>query len=107
MKYFQIVKHQTTKFMLLNKMLPMEVIKSGSQIKCLKKTRIRETKNLLTDADSRTDTIFERLHDLSLFLFNGAVDVSTRPLVHASTRRLHAWAMDALHPPPVFRAPRV
>ena len=31
----------------------------------------------------------------------------TRPRVHASTRRLHAWAMDALHPPPVFRAPRV
>ena len=27
--------------------------------------------------------------------------------VDASTQRLHAWAMDALHPPPVFRAPRV
>ena len=38
---------------------------------------------------------------------NGAVDVSTRPRVHVSTRRLHAGAMDALHPPPVFRAPRV
>ena len=31
----------------------------------LKKYRIRETKNVLTDADSRTDTILERLHDLS------------------------------------------
>ena len=50
----------------------------------------------------------------------------TRPRVHVSTRPrdgstrgqwtlcthppflgLHAWAMDALHPPPVFRAPRV
>ena len=30
-----------------------------------KKSRIRETKNLSTDADSRTDTILERLHDLS------------------------------------------
>ena len=28
-----------------------------------KKSRIRETKNLSTDADSRTDTILERLHD--------------------------------------------
>ena len=30
-----------------------------------KKSRIRETKNLSTDADSRTDTILERLRDLS------------------------------------------
>ena len=30
------------------------------------KSRIRETKNLSTDADSRTDTILERLRDLSL-----------------------------------------
>ena len=29
-----------------------------------KKSRIRETRNLSTDADSRTDTIFERLRDL-------------------------------------------
>ena len=68
-----------------------------------KKSRIRETKNLSTDADSRTNTIFKRLHDLSRRKkkkkTNGAVD--------ASTRWLHAWAMDALHPPPVFRAPRV
>ena len=28
---------------------------------CLKKSHIRETKNLSTDADSRTDTILERL----------------------------------------------
>ena len=30
-----------------------------------KKSRIRETKNLSTDADRRTDTILERLRDLS------------------------------------------
>ena len=30
-----------------------------------KKFRIRETKNLSTKADSRTDTILERLRDLS------------------------------------------
>ena len=29
------------------------------------KYRIQETKNLSTDADSRTDTILERLRDLS------------------------------------------
>ena len=29
------------------------------------KIRITESKNLSTDADSRTDTILERLHDLS------------------------------------------
>ena len=29
------------------------------------KSRIRETPTLLTGADSRTDTILERLHDLS------------------------------------------
>ena len=31
-----------------------------------KKSRIRETSNLSTDADRRTDTILERLRDLSL-----------------------------------------
>ena len=31
----------------------------------IKKSRIRETKNLSTDAESRTDTILERLCDLS------------------------------------------
>ena len=33
----------------------------------VEKSRIRETKNLLTDADSRINTILERLRDLSLF----------------------------------------
>ena len=34
------------------------------------KSRIRETKNLSTDADSRTNKILERLRDLSIyFLF--------------------------------------
>ena len=31
----------------------------------VKKSRIRETSNLSTDADRRTDTILERLRDLS------------------------------------------
>ena len=34
----------------------------------LKKSRMRETKNLSTDADRRTDTILERLRDLSTIL---------------------------------------
>ena len=34
-----------------------------------KKSHIHETKNLSTDADSRTDTIFERLRDLSPFFY--------------------------------------
>ena len=33
----------------------------------MKKSRIRETKNLLIDAYSRTDTILEGLRDLSQF----------------------------------------
>ena len=33
----------------------------------IKKSRILETKNLSTDADSRSDTILERLRDLSHF----------------------------------------
>ena len=37
-----------------------------NKLKEMKKSRIRETKNLSTDADSRTDTILERLRDLSL-----------------------------------------
>ena len=32
----------------------------------IKKSRMQETSNLLIDADRRTDTILERLRDLSL-----------------------------------------
>ena len=85
------------------------------------KSRIRETKNLSTDADSRTDNIFERLHDVSQKRKKrkkGAVDASTRPrdgstrgrwtlCTHPPFLGLHAWAMDALHPPLVFRVLRV
>ena len=35
----------------------------------IKKSHIRETKNLSTDADSRTNTIFEMLSDLSQFFY--------------------------------------
>ena len=38
-----------------------------------KKSRIRETKNLSTDADSRTTTILERLRDM--FFFDGLRDL--------------------------------
>ena len=34
---------------------------------CKKKSCIRETKNLSTDAEGRTNTILERLRDLSSF----------------------------------------
>ena len=37
------------------------------------KSRIRETKNVSTDADSRTKTILERLHDLSHSFFRDCV----------------------------------
>ena len=40
--------------------------KQGDELNVNKKSRIRETKNLSTDADCRTDTILERLRDLSL-----------------------------------------
>ena len=35
--------------------------------------RIRETKNFLTDADSRIDTTLERLSDLKKMFFRGCV----------------------------------
>ena len=40
------------------------------------KSRIRETKNLLTDADRRTDKISERLPRLSIFAFFFLLEVS-------------------------------
>ena len=54
-----------------------------------KKSRIRETSNLSTDADCRTDTILESLRDLSRKKRekNGRLK---RPRVHAYTRpRVH------------------
>ena len=79
----------------------------------LKKSRIRETSNLSTDADRRTDTILESLRDLSRKRRRKKMGRFTRPRTHPSFLGLHAcnkmdaWAMDALHPPLVFRAPRV
>ena len=43
-----------------NRMDRMELARIG-----WKKSRIRETKNLSTDADSRTDIILKRLHCVS------------------------------------------
>ena len=86
------------------------------------KSRIRETSNLSSDADGRTDTNFERLRDLSrkkkkkkeeekMRRLTRPRDGSTRGqwtlCTHPPFLGLHAWAMDALHPPLVFRAQRV
>ena len=57
----------------------------------INKSRIRETSNLSTDANSRTDTNFESLRDLSRRKKkekNGAVDASTRPRVHTMGQRV-------------------
>ena len=77
-----------------------------------KKSCIWETSNLLTDADRSTDTILESLHDLSRKKEeekNGAVDVSTRPRVHAYTRPAMAPRGGDGRSAPifVFRAPGV
>ena len=56
---------------------------------CTKKSRIRETSNLSTDADCRTDTILESLRDWSRRekkLGCWRVHASTRPRIHASAR---------------------
>ena len=58
-----------------------------------KKSRIRETSNLSTDADRRTDTILESLRDLSRKKKKKKKKMGrlTCPRVHASTRtRVHA-----------------
>ena len=80
----------------------------------VEKSRIRETKNLLTDAVRRTNTILERLRYLSKKKIKKklAVDVSTRPRVHSYTcPRVHVTAPRVGNgrsaPIPVFRAPRV
>ena len=39
------------------------------------KSRIRETKNLLTDADSRTDTILERIGENFNLLYPIAIEI--------------------------------
>ena len=70
--------------------------------------RLRDLSKKNPAADSRTNTNFERLRDLSRKKRekkNGAVDASISE--HPPFFGLHARAMDALHPPPVFRAPRV
>ena len=56
-----------------------------------KKSRIRETSNLSTDADRRTDTILESLRDLYRKKINKKMGRLTCPRVHASMRtRVHA-----------------
>ena len=44
---------------------PINYSSAQNKLTQRKKSRIREAKNLSTDADSRTDTILERLRDLS------------------------------------------
>ena len=53
-----------------------------------KKSRIRETKNLSTDADRRTDTILERLRDLSRKKKRKKMGRLTRPHGHATAQRV-------------------
>ena len=51
----------------------------------LKKSRIRETKNLSTDADSRTDTILERLRFfVELFKKKLKINHATSPKLYRS-----------------------
>ena len=52
----------------------------------LKKSRIRETKNLSTDADSRTNTNFKRLRDFSII--KKKIGRLTCSRVHAMARRM-------------------
>ena len=54
----------------------IEVLKPNISYWCkiiILKSRIRETPTLSTDADSRTDTILERLHDLKIFNYRGGI----------------------------------
>ena len=63
-----LIKQITGRVQPLGKVLKQDILSIGRyQFKSstFKKSRIRETKNLSTDADSRTDTILERLRDLS------------------------------------------
>ena len=63
-----IIQTKYEKLRLIKKKTPTTVVSPvspGWTNTFRKKSRIRETKNLSTDADSRTDTILERLRDLS------------------------------------------
>ena len=73
----------------------------------MKISLIRETPTLLTDADSRTDTILERLRDLPIRTEKRTWSTRKCGLVHAkvgtrSTQKKMTWfALDHI---PVFRA---
>ena len=63
-------KGKTSPFVILLAFQYFTFLQGGSKekyqpISLQKKSRIRETSNLSTDADRRTDTILERLRDLS------------------------------------------
>ena len=71
-----------------------------------KKSRIRETKNFSTDADSRTDTILERLLDLSniyiyiyFFFWDKSCNLSkiVSVLLSASVKRFFVSRMQDFH----------
>ena len=59
--HFEVINYLTS-VSLLTIQKKKEAFKTRTR---MKKSRIRETSNLLTDADRRTDTILERLSDLS------------------------------------------
>ena len=73
MVYSDHLKRNLSNFLLSKNILKFNNIKIKGQnnwreknLNRDKKSRIRETKNLSTNADSRTDKILERLSELSL-----------------------------------------
>ena len=57
---WKIVLTNSSTVLVRSMMFPIEILEE-----CFKKSRIQESPTFSTDADSRTDTILERLRDLS------------------------------------------
>ena len=53
----------------------IRLLKNPDIMKPIKKSHIRETLNLLTNADSRTDTILEKLHDYYFILYRPYISI--------------------------------
>ena len=68
----------------------LQELKPSHRRKLHKKSRIRETPTLLTDADSRTDTILEKLRDLYIyFIFQRLHDFFILFFYYFFFQRLH------------------
>ena len=76
------------KYYQLESVVEVELQEARIQFPVKKKIRIRETSNLLTDADSRTDTNFESLRDLSRKKKKKKMGRLTRPRIHAMGPRV-------------------